>query len=108
MQINDNLSIKEYAYSQSVYKNTQDTDEDFVSLLNQNIDENLNNQDAKFDDFFSKATSQNQFSDGIYSFNMSNIYNYRFRNQHNEIPKETHLANENDSKDMVKDLLNSL
>ncbi|WP_279176942.1 hypothetical protein [Campylobacter insulaenigrae] len=108
MQINDNLSVKEYGYSQSVYKDFQKNNEDFMSLLNQNIDENLNEQGAKFDEFFSKATNHDKFGHGIYSSNMSNIYNYRFRNQHNETPIQTHSTNESDSKDMVKDLLNSL
>ncbi|TXE85778.1 hypothetical protein FPD38_07265 [Campylobacter volucris] len=113
MQVNhDNVSVREYGYSQnSNYKSTQGTSEDFTSLLHQKTNENLDGQNANFDEFFSKAISQDQFSSsGIYSSNMSNIYNYRFRAQNNEIPSQanTQTATKDDSKDIVKDLLNSL
>ncbi|MBF7067979.1 hypothetical protein IY885_06855 [Campylobacter volucris] len=113
MQVNhDNVSVREYGYSQnSNYKNTQGTSEDFTSLLHQKTNENLDGQNANFDEFFSKAMGQDQFSSsGIYSSNMSNIYNYRFRGQNNEIPSQANAqaVTKDEPKDMVKDLLNSL
>ncbi|AJC84127.1 hypothetical protein IMC75_04455 [Campylobacter peloridis] len=114
MQVNhDNLSVKEYGYSQSsAYKNTQGANEDFMSLLSQNNSENLNEQSIKLDELFSKAMSQDQFSTGIFSSNMSNIYNYRFRGQ-TETSSQANTANlteetQEPQKDLVKDLLNSL
>ncbi|AJD02840.1 MULTISPECIES: hypothetical protein [Campylobacter] len=110
MQVNhDNLSVKEYGYGQSsAYKSTQGANEDFMSLLSQNNSENLNEQSIKLDELFSKAMSQDQFSTGIFSSNMSNIYNYRFRGQ-NETPMQANIEEKQEpQKDMVKDLLNSL
>ncbi|AJC90160.1 MULTISPECIES: hypothetical protein [Campylobacter] len=110
MQVNhDNLSVKEYGYGQSsAYKSTQSSGEDFMSLLNQSSNENLNEQSLKLDELFSKAMNQDQFSTGIFSSNMSNIYNYRFRGQ-NETSVQNNIEEKQEpQKDMVKDLLNSL
>ncbi|AJC91827.1 hypothetical protein CSUB8523_0258 [Campylobacter subantarcticus LMG 24377] len=110
MQVNhDNLSVKEYGYGQSsAYKNTQSTGEDFMSLLNQSNNENLNEQSLKLDELFSKAMNQDQFSTGIFSSNMSNIYNYRFRGQNETSVQNSIEEKQEPQKDMVKDLLNSL